>query len=565
MKKILIALLAMILSAFYLKAQVWTAQTSGTTQHILGIDFVDVNTGYAVGTGGVILKTTDGGAHWNAQASGTTESFYAVDFTDALHGVAVGDNQSLVRTTNGGVTWTPVFYPVFTSFRAVWFLNANVGFITGSVPSNILKTTDGGATWADISPTGFTGIYSIFFTDANTGYACDFDGFILKTGNGGASWTPSFVSPNHLLGLYFTDANNGYCVGGDWNLNTTVILKTNDAGATWSVTNNADPSANYLTDVEFVSANTGYAIGGNVQNNTGSILKTTNAGLSWTIENTLPGTTSRMYRLSLPSSTIGYACGLDGTILKITDTAPPEQPCDVKVINCIKYELLTITEDAAKNRTYRIRVTNNCASKLSYFAVQVPNGIQADEPLNNTVFTTEGGRPYKVRSPNFSPFYSVRYSSTTDSLANGQSDIFEYTLPAQAADPAFIRVRVRVEPQQYHEAHLNTFYCRVGQTPVGVHLQGQSTGLRQTPSKHSPTIFPNPNPGLFTVELPQPATPGMSFRVTDLAGRLVLQKQIEAGNERQTVQAGDLPDGLYFLQVVQDGRLLAVERFVKQH
>ncbi len=68
-----------------------------------------------------------------------------------------------------------------------------------------------------------------------------------------------------------------------------------------------------------------------------------------------------------------------------------------------------------------------------------------------------------------------------------------------------------------------------------------------------------------TVELPQPAAPGMTFRVTDLAGRLVLQKQTEAGSQQQTVQTGDLPDGLYFLQVVQDGRVLAVEKFVKQH
>ena len=78
------------------------------------------------------------------------------------------------------------------------------------------------------------------------------------------------------------------------------------------------------------------------------------------------------------------------------------------------------------------------------------------------------------------------------------------------------------------------------------------------------SVSPNPSPGFFTVELPQPASPGMSFCVTDLAGRLVLQKHTEAGNERQTVQAGDLPDGLYFLQVVQDGRVLAVEKFVKQ-
>ena len=32
-------------------------------------------TGWAVGTYGQILKTTDGGTTWTAQASGTTETF----------------------------------------------------------------------------------------------------------------------------------------------------------------------------------------------------------------------------------------------------------------------------------------------------------------------------------------------------------------------------------------------------------------------------------------------------------------------------------------------------------
>jgi len=77
-------------------------------------------------------------------------------------------------------------------------------------------------------------------------------------------------------------------------------------------------------------------------------------------------------------------------------------------------------------------------------------------------------------------------------------------------------------------------------------------------------IFPNPNPGLFTVELPLPATPGMRFRVIGLTGQVLLEKETEPGSTRQTVHADALPPGLYFLQVVSEGRALAVEKFVKQ-
>ena len=77
-------------------------------------------------------------------------------------------------------------------------------------------------------------------------------------------------------------------------------------------------------------------------------------------------------------------------------------------------------------------------------------------------------------------------------------------------------------------------------------------------------ILPNPNPGTFSVELPQPAVPGMEFRINDLAGRVVLEKQTKPGLAMQSVQAEALPDGLYFLQVVLEGKVLAIEKFVKQ-
>ena len=96
-------------------------------------------------------------------------------------------------------------------------------------------------------------------------------------------------------------------------------------------------------------------------------------------------------------------------------------------------------------------------------------------------------------------------------------------------------------------------------------ISGKGTIPTTTPANTSSLrIFPNPNPGSFTVELLQPATPGMTFRITDVTGRLVLEKQTEAGSAQQTVSAETLSSGLYFLQVVADGRVVAVEKFVKE-
>jgi hypothetical protein len=56
----------------------------------------------------------------------------------------------------------------------------------------------------------------------------------------------------------------------------------------------------------------------------------------------------------------------------------------------------------------------------------------------------------------------------------------------------------------------------------------------------------------------------MRFRILDLTGRLVQEQKAAPGITQQTIQAGELPAGLYFLQIVYEGKLLATQKFVKQ-
>jgi hypothetical protein len=77
-------------------------------------------------------------------------------------------------------------------------------------------------------------------------------------------------------------------------------------------------------------------------------------------------------------------------------------------------------------------------------------------------------------------------------------------------------------------------------------------------------IYPNPSTGHFIIDLQKPATSGMKFRIMDLNGRMVLENQTVIGNQIQNIDASSLASGFYFLQVVSEGKVLAVEKLMKQ-
>ena len=61
----------------------------------------DPSTMVAVGYGGTILRTTDGGATWTPQIA-TYWALYGVSFVDANTGTAVGVDGTILRTVTGG-------------------------------------------------------------------------------------------------------------------------------------------------------------------------------------------------------------------------------------------------------------------------------------------------------------------------------------------------------------------------------------------------------------------------------------------------------------------------------
>ena len=244
-------------------------------------------------------------------------------------------------------------------------------------------------------------------------------------------------------------------------------------------------------------------------------------------------------------------------------TAPPEEACDVKQTSCVTFEILGIFQNPAKQRTYRMRVTNSCANKLIYTTFQLPKGVTAVAPATNTTYTAPSGRQYEVRNPNFSPTYSIRFKAIGDGIANGQSDVFEYTLPPQS-EPVYIYATAKLFPQVFAETHLNVFDCPVQQTSnrpaETIERQGTSTM-----PKSSMTIFPNPAAEMLYVQLPNWENQQTQLRVTDAYGRLMFEQISNRDSSLLKLELpADWPAGVYFLEAVnekgerQTGRLVRV-------
>ena len=159
--------------------------------------------------------------------------------------------------------------PQGNELHTVYFADANTGYAVGEY-GIILKTNNGGSSWSAQTSGTNDWLISVYFTDPNTGYAVGGGGTIIKTSNGGANWSSQISGTgDHLYSVYFTDADSGYAVG-----NNGTMLKTSNGGSNWSI--QTKRTGDHLYSVYFTDANTGYIVGYN-----GTILKTTNGGVSF--------------------------------------------------------------------------------------------------------------------------------------------------------------------------------------------------------------------------------------------------------------------------------------------
>jgi photosystem II stability/assembly factor-like uncharacterized protein len=285
----------------------WQPQTSGVTKDLYGLNFIDSQTGWVVGTSGTILKTTDGGNSWQSLSSGVTSALAGIHFLNSNLGWVVGDLGKILKTTDGGNTWSTQSLGITVSgdLRDVFFINSSTGFIAGTY--GVYKTTNGGTTWALSHTSNSSQINDVFFKDANNGWSVGLNGKIRNTVDGGTSWTQ--VNPSLNSDFYAVYATGTAVFTGGFKNEIIRISASSSASPTTSLGGN-------VHDISFVGDNNGWLCG-----DYGKIYTTSDGGNTWSVSPS--GSTKYLRGIQFTSSNQGWAVGYSGTILKYVGISSP--------------------------------------------------------------------------------------------------------------------------------------------------------------------------------------------------------------------------------------------------
>jgi photosystem II stability/assembly factor-like uncharacterized protein len=169
----------------------------------------------------------------------------------------------------------------FHNFHSMFFLDATHGWV-GGVDGAVWRLTPQGWKKATAIPSAGD-ITALFFLDAQTGFAATeaFGLVILKTADGGATWTRSLEEPSvsaRINRLYFKDAQRGFAVAGPPNGQ---IYRTLNGGTTWDDVEGPDVGYRQLADITSSPDGKLWIAGSRSQGSDPLLLSSTDEGATW--------------------------------------------------------------------------------------------------------------------------------------------------------------------------------------------------------------------------------------------------------------------------------------------
>ena len=237
---------------------------------IVDYTFIDDAHGWAVGEGGTLLVTVDGGVSWSSQSSGTPLTLVKALFVSPQIGWVAGSYGELLKTADGGASWQHVSFGRSEPVQTLGAVDASTAWITTAY-GNAFVTTDGGSSWRQI--TAPSNAYQLTIVSAANLWALpqlyDPQPSLRHSLDGGATWATVALPPiepglaGYSSKLEFFDANHALLTGYESGFATadplTYISRqtlriTSDGGASWQAV--ALPPLGYSQDYRLADATT---------------------------------------------------------------------------------------------------------------------------------------------------------------------------------------------------------------------------------------------------------------------------------------------------------------------
>lgn len=216
------------------QGQSWTKVDPGLEVHeqleqLEQVQLLDAQTGF-IKAEDQLLKTTDGGSSWTPITEPESISYYdfeTIQFLDEQNGFMAGTEQ-IAKTSDGGASWEIVYEQDSMSpeITNVQFISTSLGYVTQE-RGNMMKTTDGGETWTELSTFSSFDLNDLHFISSDTGYVVADGGRILTTVDGGNEFETNYgLTSKDLTTVYFTNKNMGWIGGREG----TLLSTTNGGG-----------------------------------------------------------------------------------------------------------------------------------------------------------------------------------------------------------------------------------------------------------------------------------------------------------------------------------------------
>ncbi len=256
--------------------------------------------GWIVGDRGMLLTTADFGATWRrSDRTLTDQPWSSVRTFGATHAwaapyLASASDPVVVRTTRRGRPWrrhpfglTPGLGPYVRSINAsfpdqdtAYVLVGDQNPVTLLPQHQVVVTTDGGANWTP-RPVGTILPQlraSIWFGPAGQGLFFGDAGLLLRTGDGGRTWTQQPNPSGQTLenAAWEADGHTVWAMG-----DSLTLLKSTDSGRTWLALSSLrtatppSPTNQIMRSLQWLRPGVGVGILG------GSPYRTTDGGLTW--------------------------------------------------------------------------------------------------------------------------------------------------------------------------------------------------------------------------------------------------------------------------------------------